>query len=288
MSKSVLVTGATGKTGSEVVKGLIAKGETVRVGAHTPEKGSAMFGSHAGVQVVPLDLGRPETFDAALAGVDRVYLLAVTGEAAPDQALMPFVDRAKAAGVRHIAYMTARGVEMDENNPLRKVERYIEKSGVPYTFLRPSWFMQNFSSGFIAPMILGMGGIFLPAADAKTSFIDARDIAAVGIAALTEPGHAGKAYALSGGQAFTYGEAAEILSRAAGKPIRYVALSEEDFSGSLAAQGWQPEQIAMFTGLFQGVRQGWAAPISPDVATVLGRPPITLEQFAQDHAAIWR
>ena len=177
---------------------------------------------------------------------------------------------------------------MDENNPLRKVERYIEKSGVPYTFLRPSWFMQNFSSGFIAPMILGMGGIFLPAADAKTSFIDARDIAAVGIAALTEPGHAGKAYALSGGQAFTYSEAAEILSRAAGKPIRYVPLSEEDFSGSLAAQGWQPEQIAMFTGLFQGVRQGWAAPISPDVAAVLGRPPITLEQFAQDHAAIWR
>ena len=72
MSKSVLVTGATGKTGSEVVKGLIAKGETVRAGADTPEKAREMFGSHAGVQVVPLDLGRPETFDAALAGVDRV------------------------------------------------------------------------------------------------------------------------------------------------------------------------------------------------------------------------
>ncbi len=98
-------------------------------------------------------------------------------------------------------------------------------------------------------------------------------IAAVGIAALTEPGHAGKAYALSGGQAFTYGEAAEIRSRAASKPIRYVAFSEEDFSGSLAAQGWQPEQIALFTGLFHGVRQGWAAPISPDVAAVLGRVP---------------
>ena len=151
---------------------------------------------------------------------------------------------------------------------------------MPYTFLRPSWFMQNFSSGFIAPMILGMGGIFLPAADAKTSFIDVRDIAAVGIAALTEPGHAGKAYALTGGQAFTYGEAAEILSLAAGKPIHYVALSEEDFSSSLAAQGWQPGQIAMFAGLFQGVRQGWAAPVSPDVAAVLGRAPITLEQFA--------
>jgi uncharacterized protein YbjT (DUF2867 family) len=283
-----LVTGATGKTGSEVVKGLVARGETVKAGAHTPEKATELFGAHAGVQVVPLDFGRPETFDAALAGVDRIWLLAVTGETAPDQALMPFVDRARSAGVRHIAYMTARGVEQAEDNPMRKVEHYIERSGVPYTFLRPSWFMQNFSSGFIAPMILGMGGIFLPAADAKTSFIDARDIAAVGIAALTEPGHAGKAYALTGGQAHTYGEAAEILSRAAGKPIRYVGLSEDEFSGSLAAQGWQPGQIAMFAGLFQGVRQGWAAPSSPDVASVLGRAPITLEQFAQDHAAIWR
>ena len=105
---------------------------------------------------------------------------------------------------------------------------------------------------------------------------------------MTEPGHAGKAYALTGGQAHTYGEAAAILSQAAGKPIRYVALSEAEFSGSLAAQGWQPGQIAMFAGLFQGVRQGWAAPTSPDVANVLGRPPITLEQFAEDHAAIWR
>jgi uncharacterized protein YbjT (DUF2867 family) len=288
MSKSVLVTGSTGKTGSEVVKGLLAKGETVRAGAHTPDKATGMFGSQAGVQVVSLDLGRPETFDAALAGVDRVYLLAVTGETAADKALMPFVDRAKSAGVRHIAYMTARGAEMDENNPLRKVERYIEKSGMAYTFLRPSWFMQNFSSGFIAPMIQGMGGIYLPAADAKTSFIDARDIAAVGVAALTEPGHDGKAYALTGGQAWTYGEAAEILSRAAGKSIRYVALSDEDFRSSLAAQGWKPEQIAMFSNLFSGVRQGWAAAVSPDVANVLGRPQITLEQFAQDHAAVWR
>ncbi|MCU0504022.1 MAG: SDR family oxidoreductase [Anaerolineae bacterium] len=288
MSKSVLVTGATGKTGSEVVKGLIARGETVKAGAHTPEKAREMFGAHAGVQVVPLDFGRPETFDAALAAVDRIWLLAVTGDTAPDQALMPFVDRAKAAGVRHIVYMTARGVEMDETNPLRQVEHYIEKSGIGYTFLRPSWFMQNFSSGFIAPMITGMGGIYLPAADAKTSFIDARDIAAVGIAALTEPGHHGKAYALTSGQAWTYGEAAEILSRAAGKPIRYVALSDEDFRNSLTSQGWKPEQVAMFSNLFSGVRQGWAAAVSPDVAHVLGRPQITLEQFAQDHAAVWR
>jgi uncharacterized protein YbjT (DUF2867 family) len=81
----------------------------------------------------------------------------------------------------------------------------------------------------------------------------------VAIATLTEPRHAGKAYALSGGYASTYGEAAEILSRAAGKPIRQVVLSEEHFGGSLAARDWQPEQIAMFTGLFQCVREGWAA-----------------------------
>ena len=110
----------------------------------------------------------------------------------------------------------------------------------------------------------------------------------MGVAALTEPGHNGKAYALTGGQAWTYGEAAEILSQAAGKQIRYVALSDEDFRSGLAAQGWKPEQIEMFSNLFSGVRQGWAAAVSPDVANVLGRPQITLEQFAQDHAAVWR
>jgi uncharacterized protein YbjT (DUF2867 family) len=92
-----------------------------------------------------------------------------------------------------------------------------------------------------------------------------RDIATVGIAALTETEHAEKAYALSGGRAFTYGEAAEILSRAAGKPIRFVALSEEDFSGSLAAQGWQPEQIAMFAGLPLG-RHSLVAPFAAHLA----------------------
>jgi uncharacterized protein YbjT (DUF2867 family) len=286
MGKTILVTGATGKTGSEVVKALLAQDEAVRAGAHTPEKASAMFG--AGVEVARLDFGQPETFDAALAGVDRVYLLAVTGETAADAALIPFVDRAQAAGVQRIVYMTARGVEMDENNPMRKVERYIEQSGVAYTLLRPSWFMQNFSTGFIAPMIQGMGNIFLPAADAKTSFIDARDIAAVAVAALTEAGHAGKAYALTGEQPLSYGEAAEILSQAAGKPIGYVALTDEAFRGSLASQGWRSEQIEMFSNLFAGVRQGWAASVSPDVAAVLGRPATTFAQFAQDHVALWR
>ena len=131
-----------------------------------------MFGAHAGVTVVPLDFGRPEPSMRRWRRSIASGLLAVTGDTAPDQALMPFVDRARSAGVRHIAYMTAGGVEQAEDNPMRKVEHYIERSGVPYTFLRPSWFMQNFSSGFIAPMITGMGGIYLPAADAKTSFIE--------------------------------------------------------------------------------------------------------------------
>jgi len=200
------------------------------------------------------------------------------------------VERAVAAGVRHGVLSTAMGVEMaDENqNPLRRAEKLIQASGMAYTILRPNWFMQNFSSGFMLPSIRAAGGIFLPAGDAKTSFIDVRDIAAVAAAVLTEAGHAGKAYALTGSQALSYDEAVTIISRAAGHEIRYVAISDEDMRRSMATAGTPPEQVEMFSGLFNGVRQGWTAPVIPTVAEVLGRPPITLEQFADDHAAAWR
>ena len=107
--------------------------------------------------------------------------------------------------------MTSRGVEIDEANPLRQVEHYIEKSGIGYTFLRPSWFMQNFSSGFIAPMISGHGRHLLAGSRRQDELHRSTRHCGGGIAALTEPGHNGKAYALTSGQAWTYGEAAEIL-----------------------------------------------------------------------------
>ena len=188
---------------------------------------------------------------------------------------MPFVDRAKAAGVRHIAYMTARGRDGREQSAAQGGAVYREV-GRTLHFLRPSWFMQNFSSGFIAPMILGMGGIFLPAADAKTSFIDARDIAAVGIAALTEPDTPARRMPSLAGR---HSPTARPPRSSHGPRASRSATSRS--RKRISAARWPPRGGSR--GRSRCFRTFSAAcgrvgrPRSPDVANVLGRPPITLE-----------
>lgn len=284
MSDKILVFGATGNVGRRLVELLAAQGIGVKAATRQP---AGYSGPH-GVEAVDFDLDRPETFGPALAGVDRAFVIARSGDAAPQNALNAFFDQAKAAGVQHIAFLTAAGAEMNEEVGLRKAERHLMATGLDYTLLRPTWFMQNFSTGFIQPMIAQMGAIYLPAGDGKTSFIDAGDIAAVAAAALTEPGHAGQAYTLTGGEALSYGEAAAVIAEAAGRPVGYVAIPNEAFRQSLIDNGWPAESAGFMAGLFQPVEQGWAAAVSPAVAAILGRAPVTFRQFAEANAAAWK
>lgn len=259
-------------------------GVSVKAATRNP----AQYAGSAGVTPVEFDLEQSETFEPALAGVDRVFAIAKSGDAQPQAKLNPLIDAARSAGVRHVALLTARGVEMSEDIGLRKVERHLMASGLAYTILRPTWYMQNFSVGFIRPMIAQTGAIFLAAGDGKTSFIHTDDIAAVAAAALTRPGHEGQEYTLTGGRALSYGEAADIISAASGRPIGYVPISSDQMRQSLIGGGWPPESADFMTGLFYPVQQGWAAGVSPDVALVLGRQPITFEQFAAENAAVWQ
>jgi uncharacterized protein YbjT (DUF2867 family) len=284
MSNQTLVVGATGNVGRRLVEILAAQGVAVKAATRQP----AGYDGPQGVETVDFDLDRPETFGAALAGVSHVFVIARSGDAQPEKALSAFFDQAKAAGVQHVVFLTAAGVEMNEEVGLRKAERHLMASGLDYTLLRPTWFMQNFSSGFIQPMIAQMGAIYLPAGDGKTSFIDAGDIAAVAAAALTQPGHAGQAYTLTGGEALSYDEAAAVIAEVAGRPVGYVAIPNEAFRQSLVDNGWPAESAGFMAGLFQPVEQGWAAAVSPAVATILGRAPVTFRQFASENAASWR
>lgn len=284
MSNQTLVIGATGNVGKRLVELLAAQG----VGVRAATRQTAGYDGPHGAQPVDFDLDRPETFGPALAGVDHAFVIARSGDAQPENALNAFFDQAKAAGVQHVVFLTAAGVEMNEEVGLRKAERHLMASGLDYTILRPTWFMQNFSAGFIQPMIAQMGAIYLPAGDGKTSFIDAADIAAVAAVALTQPGHAGQAYTLTGGEALTYGEAAAIISEVAGRPVGYVAIPNEAFRQSLLDNGWPAESAGFMAGLFQPVEQGWAGAVSPAVAAVLGRAPITFRQFAEANAAAWK
>ena len=287
MSNKILVLGATGNVGSALVEALVEKGEQVKAGTRHP----AEYPATKNVEPVALDFEQPkaEAYAAALDGVNKVFALTKTADVHADKTLNPLIDQAKAAGVSHIVLMTAMGVDQAPDDvPIRQVELHLINSGIGYTILRPNWFMQNFSPGFLLPMIEQGGTIYLPADDAKTSFIDARDIAAVAAAALTEEGHVGKEYTLTGGEALSYSDAVATLSEAASREINYVAIDDSAFRDALASAGWLPEQVDFMAGLFYIVRQGWTAPVSPVVNEILGREPIALQQYAFDHADAWK
>ena len=285
MSGQVLVIGATGSVGSELVTLLSRMGENVRAATRKP---AAALSPHGEVEFVEFDFERRETFAATLDGVDRVFLIARPGDDHADRVAFPLIDEMKRAGIRHVVNLSAMGVESHDDFALRKVERYLEDSGVGFTHLRPNFFMQVFSSGPLLPDIRSTGAIHIPAADAKLSYIDVRDIAAVVAATLTEQGHTGKAYTLTGGQALDHQEIARAISDAAGKTIQYEAITEEAARRSLEVAGLSPERTERLLGFYRLVRQEFCAPVSSDVQTVLGRVPISFAQFASDNASCWR
>jgi len=286
MSKLILVIGATGRVGSELVRLLIRNGDSVRVATRNPSMISS--GLHNKVDVIEFDYDQPQTFAPALAGVNKIFLTARPGDNHSDIAAIPLIDLAKKLMVRHIVDITAMGVEQDDSFMLRILEKYIESSGINYTHLRPNWFMQNFDSGPMFADIKASGALHLPAADARVSFIDVRDIAAVGFVALTESHYKDRAYTLTGHESLNYFQVVEKLSRVAGKGISYIPISETIARETLRKGGIPTDLIERWTDFYRKVRQGLCSPISTDVESVLGRSPISFDQYAVDYAAAWR
>jgi len=285
MSQKILIIGATGRVGGELVRLLTRKGEAVRAATRNPSTVSTGFPCFT--EAVEFDFNRPETFAPALKGIAKVFLIARPGDNHADKVAIPFIDIARKQGMRLIVNLTAMGVERDDSFMLRIIEQYIEASGIPYVHLRPNWFMQNFNSGPMLADIRATGGLHLPASDAKLSFIDVRDIAAVGLAVLTKPRHAGNAYTLTGGEALDHYKVVDILSRTAGKTFAYVPLSEEVACAALKKAGVTGDLIERWTKFYRIVRQGLCAEVTHDAELVLGRPTIAFEQYAKDHAASW-
>jgi uncharacterized protein YbjT (DUF2867 family) len=282
MAKKVLVMGATGRTGSELVKLLSQNGNAVRAATRNPLK----FQGNA--EAVEFDYEKPRTFAPALAGVEKVFLIARPTDNHSDKAAMPFIDEAKKAGVQHIVDLTAMGVEQEETFMLRVLEKYIEASGIPYTHLRPNWFMQNLNSGPMYADIRATGGLHLPAADAAISFIDLRDIAAVAFKVLTGPDHAGKAYTLTGKESLSYYQVAEKLSRVSGRKITYFPITEEIARAALTKAKVPADIIERWADFHRKVRSGFSAPVTNDVEQILGRPPILFDQYAEENAGFWK
>ncbi len=288
MRGTILVTGATGNIGGMIASVLLAQGYPVRIAARDAAKAESLV--QAGGTLAAFDYTKPDTFAPALEGIDKLFLL-VLSLAAPPEQVMVIIDEAKRAGVRHIVALSGMSAGYDEQLPSYKVERYIEQSGIPYTFLRPNWFMQNFHT-MQRDSIREHGRIAQPAGDAKVSFIDTRDIAAVAVATLTadytsDTDHYGQAYSLTGGQSLDHHEVAAILSRMLDKTITYVALTEDEMRERMSARGGSGRGASLMLHLYHGMREGQAAAVSPDVAQVLGRDPISFEQYAEEHASYW-
>src|SRR2546422_6607199 len=212
MAKTILVTGATGTVGRDVVKLLSKKGATVRAGVRDQAKARPRFDDD--IALVPFDFENEGSFAGALDGVAKVFLLPPLLQNQVELT-NTFVDAAKRAGVRHIVKLSAIGID-DETQPTAikshgANERHIRESGVAFTFLRPNSFMQNFITYFPPRN----GAIYLPWGNGKASFVDARDIAAVAAETLTASGHEGKTYTLTGPAALGIADVAKILSNAA-------------------------------------------------------------------------
>jgi uncharacterized protein YbjT (DUF2867 family) len=281
-AKTILVTGATGNLGRAVVRALANNGFDVKAGSTKPERASLS----SGVKGVKVVYGEPGTVAAALEGVDGLFLVAPPLDFDAPAKLKPAIDQARSAGLNHIIFNSALGMDQNEEAPLRVIERYLMASGVNYTILRPNFFMENFSSGFIAPMI-AQGGIFLAAGDAKTSFISAADIAEVAARAFQNE-HYGIAYNLTGPQALGHAEVARIISEASGKEVIYHAISEEAMLQGARDSGLPEGAVKYLAVLYDAVRHGWMAAITEDVKKTTDQAPISFTEFARKNAAYWK
>ena len=280
--KRILVTGANGNLGGAVVRALNRGTVKIIAGGTHPET----MQTPQGIEIRKIDYVQPETVAVALRDVDGLFLVAPPLDPEAPAKLNPVIDRAKAAGVRHIILNSALGVDQNDAAPLRVIEKHLMASGLEYTILRPNFFMENFSSGFLAPMI-AQGGIFLAAGEAGTSFISVEDIAAVAAAAF-EKELFGAEFNLTGPAALDHAQVANIISEVCGRKIQYHALSEEAMLQGARDQG-MPEGAVQYMGVLYGaVRSGWLAAVTDDVEKVTGRPPMSFGDFAQKHAAHWK
>jgi uncharacterized protein YbjT (DUF2867 family) len=275
MAGKILVLGATGNVGRPLVKALMGRGEAVKAAS----RGGKPVDGAEGVE---FDIGDPMTFPGAFEGVDRAFVMLPGGYTEAKALLLPIIEAAATRGVK-VVLLSVLGADADDSIPYRQAEIALEKSGVKWVVLRPNWFTDNFIN-YWKPGIDAAGVIAVPAADGKTSFIDARDIADSAAAALTTDRFDDKAFNLTGPEALDYSEAAALISEVIGQPVAYQAIDDETFIGNLVGAG-VPEVYARFlASIFYPVREGWTAVVTDDVRTLTGHPARQVAAWVKENA----
>ena len=282
---TLLITGATGNVGGRVTEQLIASGWRPRVLARDAAKARARFGDR--VDVVTGDLSDASTLRAALDGVERIFAVNVGPEiAARDRAL---ATAARTAGVRHLVKLSSFGAQRDTSGLgawHAQGEAGMRASGVAWTFVRPGSFMTN-CLGW-APSIKAQGVVFSATADGRLASIDTDDVAAVSVAALTQSGHEGRAYDLTGDEALTHTQMAALIGKAIGRSLSVRPITDENVRENLVRSGMPPAIVDALAEFPRMIRAGAMATITDDFERVLGRKPRSFAAWADTHAALFR
>jgi uncharacterized protein YbjT (DUF2867 family) len=271
----ILVLGATGKTGSRVARKLTGLGISIRTAAR---KGAD----------IRFDWNEPSTFAAALRRVSGVYLVSPVMRVDFADVVSQFLDEAEGAGVKHVSYLSAYGVEhAPPKVALRAVELDLaSRRSLSHSIVRPAWFMQNFSETFLKPV---NDEIVVPCGTGGEAFVDAEDIASVAAFTLSDPvRHSGRAYAPTGPEALTFEKAARLISTAVGRRISYRDVDRDTWIKAMTAAGVPTDYADVLRALTETIANGHGSRPNDDVLTVTGTPPLPLKDFAARTASEWR
>jgi uncharacterized protein YbjT (DUF2867 family) len=280
----ILITGATGNNGRELVRQLVAAGQRVRALVRNPAKAAELKGPY--VELAVGDFDQPATLDAALRGVDKAFLLTPVAEHFAEWQ-SAFIEAAQRAELKHLVKFSGMGADSNAKVELLRLhgetDNLLRNSGVPFTILQPNSFHQNILSS--ADTIKTQRAFYWPLKKAAQSTVDIRDINAVAAKVFTSPSHEGKAYVITGPEALTFQQAAEKLSAVLGREIQYVDVplsAAEDAMRKSGMPEWNVRALSELLGYFAS---GAAATVTDTVPSLLGRPAISFEQFVQDHRA---
>ena len=284
----ILITGVTGTTGSEVIRRLSARGVSVRGLTRNAAKATALS-ALPNVEIIEGDMACPETLSTALQDVDRAMLIS-SSDAAMLEVQSNFIETARKAGVRHVVKLSGIMPELD--SPFRyarmhgEIEKRLEASGMAFTHLRAGEFFTAYFRR--VPLIVAKGELILPMEDARIASIDIGDIAEVAIIVLTDSGHEGKTYPITGPEALNMAEVAERLSVVTGKPIRYINIAPEEAKRINLENGMPPYMADGLFELFAERRKGKESQVSSVIPEIFGWQPTRFDEFAARNATIFR
>ena len=283
---NVLITGATGKVGYQLLQKLKNSNEVnIYAAGRNIEKMQAVIDDEE-IRYVRHDFKDKSTYESSLENIDVVFLIRPPAISKVKKYIKPFLEKIKEKEIKKVIFLSLQGADKNIIVPHHRVEKYIENLEIPYTFLRPSFFMQNLSTTH-KKEIKDNNEIFIPAGNGKTNFIDIRDIAEVGKKVILEEGHINKAYELTGPENLNYYEIAEIMSEVLGKDIIYKDPSIFKFFKRKRDEGYTIMHTIVMIGLYSASKYGSVAKKTDNLKRLISSDPINFRQFVKDHKEIW-